>query len=97
MVFELEAPRYRVDHAKALAEIEERLGNEVREVLGEEPPVRVSAPVVRGDQSVVLCDHSDAVPLLVLGALLGSVAGACAHHSHCTVAIVPPIASTDAP
>jgi nucleotide-binding universal stress UspA family protein len=106
MAFELQAPRYRVDHAKALAEIEDRLANEVREVLGEEPAIPVSARVVGGEPSAVLCDHSDAARLLVLGArgrggivgaLLGSVAGACAHHSHCTVAIVPPVASTDAP
>ena len=69
----------------------------IRDVLGEEPPVRVQPRVKQGNAVKVLTDLSEDADLIVVGSrghggfaglLLGSVSQNVAAHAKCTVVVV---------
>jgi len=85
-----------VDFAKIAGET---LSAEVSDVLGPQPPDRVSTRVIEGYPAQVLVDASAGADLLVVGSrghggladvLLGSVSTYCVHHAHCPVTVVHP-------
>ncbi len=105
LAFELQAPRFHVDHARALAAIEERLEALVSAQRHEAAGVPISTEIVGGVPSEVLCARAAHADLLVVGRrgtgsltdfLIGSVALACAHHAPGPVAVVP-LATTQSP
>jgi nucleotide-binding universal stress UspA family protein len=75
----------------------EDLVKEIREVLGEDPPVVVQAHVKQGNPAKVLIDQSSDADLLVVGTrghggfrglVLGSVSQHVAAYAKCPVAVV---------
>lgn len=69
----------------------------VGEVLGEDPPYKVSTTVVEGPAPVALVDAAEHAELLVVGSrghsalvgvLLGSVSEHCIAHAACPVAVI---------
>ncbi len=69
----------------------------IRDVLGEDPPVRVQPQVREGNAAKVLIDRSGDADLLVVGTrgrggfagmLLGSVSQNVAAYARCTVVVV---------
>jgi nucleotide-binding universal stress UspA family protein len=75
----------------------ELLMEEIRDVLGEDPPVLVYPQVEEGNAAKLLIDLSEDVDVLVVGShghggfagmLLGSVSQHVAAHARCTVVVV---------
>jgi nucleotide-binding universal stress UspA family protein len=75
------------------------LMDDIQEVLGPEPPVPVTATVVKGHSAEVLVDASREADLLVVGSrghgafagmLLGSTSHHCVHHATSPVVVVRP-------
>ena len=75
----------------------EDLLDEIKAVLGEDPPVLVQPRVKQGTPAKVLIDESATADLLVVGTrghggfaglVLGSVSHAVLHHAPCPVAVV---------
>ena len=73
------------------------LNQTIKQTVGPDGPVRVSATVREGNAAQVLVEAADGADLLVVGsrghggfaeALLGSVGQACVHHAECPVVIV---------
>jgi nucleotide-binding universal stress UspA family protein len=73
------------------------LDQTIKQAVGPDGPVRVSATVREGNAAQVLAEVADGADLLVVGsrghggfteALLGSVSQACVHHAECPVVIV---------
>jgi nucleotide-binding universal stress UspA family protein len=69
----------------------------IRDVLGEDPPVRVQPRVKQGNAAKLLADLSEGADLLVVGSrghggfadlLLGSVSQNVVAHAKCTVVVV---------
>ena len=78
-------------------EAERMLMETIRDVLGDDPPVRVQPRVREGNAAKELIDLSEDADLLVVGSrgfggfagmLLGSVSQNVAAHAHCTVVVV---------
>lgn len=87
-------------------DISHALDELVEEVLGSDPPVKVTKTVAEGHPGFVLSERSRAAGLLVVGRrglgalkelLLGSVSSHLASHSHCSLVIVRPPAGSDRP
>ncbi|WP_171788929.1 universal stress protein [Acidimicrobium ferrooxidans] len=104
LTFELQAPRFQVDHEVALRAVRERLEAVIDETASVAPSVEVEAVVVGGDPRRELCHHAEDADLLVVGRrgthslaalLLGSIATTCAHHAPVPIVIVPD--TTDLP
>ncbi len=96
-MYGLSAPAVDADLDVQVAQ--QRLDDEVREVLGEDRSVEVRARVVRANPAEALLDAAEGAELLVVGSrgrgtfarsLLGSVSQQCALHATCPVVIVRP-------
>jgi nucleotide-binding universal stress UspA family protein len=79
------------------ADAKSELEASIHDVLGTNPPVKITASVIEGHPSLVLVDASKSAALVVVGSrghgeftgmLLGSVSEFVATHAHCPVVII---------